>query len=65
MNSGEWNRRAGGTLEGFAFLEVFKICVTRELDAEMERRVTELKALSGGRFIVKLAIGSIHTELLM
>lgn len=65
MNSDEWNRRAGCTLEGFAFLEVFKICVTRELDADIQRSGAELKALSGGSFIAKLAIGSIHTELLM
>lgn len=62
MNSDEWNRRAGCTLEGFAFLKVFKICFTRELDADIQRSGAELKALSGGGFIAKLAIGSIHTK---
>jgi len=60
MNSDEWNRRAGGTLEGFAFLEVFKICVTRELDAEIHRWRAQLEALKRRGFIVKLARGCIH-----
>ena len=63
MNSDEWNRRAGCTLEGFTFLEVFKICFTRELNADIQRSGTELKTLSGGGFIAKLAIGSVHTKL--
>ena len=62
MNSDEWNRRAGCTLEGFTFLEVFKICFTRELNADIQRSGTELKTLSGGGFIAKLAIGSVHTK---
>jgi len=53
------------TLEGFTFLKVFKTCFTRELDADIQRSGAELKALSGGGFIAKLAIGSVHTKLLI
>lgn len=46
--------RERGPLEGFSFFEVFEICVTRELDADVHGNRAELKFLSSGCFILKL-----------
>ena len=40
--------RERGPLEGFSFFEVFEICVTRELDADVHGNRAELKFLSSG-----------------
>ena len=46
--------RERGPLKGFSFFEVFEICVTRELDADIHGSRAELKFLSSGCFILKL-----------
>ena len=56
--------RERGPLEGFSFFEVFEICVTRELDADVHGNRAELKSLSSGCFILKLWIDSIHNYII-
>ena len=49
------------SLESFSFFKVCEVCVTRELDADVQGRVAALKVLSRRRFVGKLAIDSVHT----
>jgi hypothetical protein len=49
------------SLESFSFFKVFKVCVARELDTDIQRSGAELEMLSRGRFVGKLAIDSVHT----
>ena len=53
------------SLKGVTFLKVIEICITRELDTDIHRGSTELKALNSGGFIGKPTKKSIHTKKLM
>ena len=54
--------RERGPLEVFSFFEVFEICISRELDAEVQWRRAQLKAVDRRGFVVKLVRGCIHTS---
>lgn len=43
--------KRGALLESFAFLEVIKVCITRELDTDIHRSCRELERISHRGFV--------------
>lgn len=43
--------KRGALLESFAFFEVIKVCITRELDTDIHRSCRELERISHRGFV--------------